>query len=104
MIQIEARISELKASADKLQSEIHTLTGKIANRAPAQAEAIQRQNIELRLHASSLEDSISSLLNQSLNATNAAELEKQTEILRKAAVEHCQQNNIDPELWKNLAY
>jgi chromosome segregation ATPase len=103
-IQINESVAALKARIRQLEGEIRTLNGKISNRSTSRAQAVQKENQQLGLRVSALESKIAELLTQSTSPAQADDLKQQTEILRQVAIEYCQHNKIDPELWKNLAY
>jgi|GEM_PF-3797921 len=97
------QITEMERRISEIEKEIRILEGRATNRNPATIQRIQAENELLRQRQTRLKRATYLLLRETLVSAQAADLRTQNEILRLAGVEFCQQYNVNPELWKNLA-
>lgn len=96
------RITGLKAQIADLEKDVRMLTGKVANRDPAVARAIGRENTELEGRLDLLEKALFSVISESYLPRNSGDFQQKYEAIQDAAVEYLKKKNVDPELWKNI--
>lgn len=97
-----ARIKEIQARIVALQSEIRMIQGRYANRDPALARTLAKENELHHARLVLLQKALFGLMMDSYKPRQAQEEQQQYEILRRSTVEYCKKANVDPEIWKNL--
>ncbi len=102
--QAHARITELEKQVKALELELRTAQGRLLNRDPALFQKLKAENKELKERKAKLEKALFALVSESFQAPRSEELKIQLEVLRLAAVDFCKKANIDPEIWKSIAY
>lgn len=100
----DSGLAGLKSRIRTLEAELRALSGQIGNRSPAQEPDLEARNRELALKLDGLENRLFTLLTDNLKPRQSDEALQKAEVLRLATVEFCQQSQIDPELWKNIAF
>ena len=101
---INAKITELQSSVMLRTAEIKVLEGKIGNRDPLLSAKLQKENKALRMRADALERAFELLISDTLKARSVDDARHELEVQRQATIEFCKLANVDPEIWKNIAY
>ena len=96
------RVKELQTALARLQSEIRTGQGKLANRDPTILKRLTHENEQLHFRINLLEAALLALCQDALVPKNAEDDAARLEILRQATLDYCRKKNVDPEIWKNL--
>jgi predicted nuclease with TOPRIM domain len=102
--EVTARINALQETVKVLEGEIRTLTGRFANRNPALLAPLKKENTELTERLEKLEKCHLGLLLETTKPRQNDEFKTMTEVLRLAAIEYFRKANINPEIWKNIAF
>jgi hypothetical protein len=100
----QARVNLLRAQVVLLEKELHTIQGKLDNRDPVAARKLSKENSELRARVVRLEKALSGLIADGFLAREPADQKLKNDVLQQAAVEFFKKANLDPELWKNIAF
>jgi hypothetical protein len=101
---VRGRIEALQKEVDALSNDLRTVQGKLANRDPVLIAQIHRENAELKTRLGGLQKALYALLTEMMTPSQPDDLSLRYEVLRRAAIDYFKKANVDPEIWKNIAY
>ena len=96
------RITALQVQVTALKAEIKTIEGKLANKNPLTANALKKENDELRARNLILQKAFHGIITEGFKPRQAEDMKMQYEVLCQAAIEYFKKANVDPEIWKNI--
>ena len=102
--QAAARVSELTKQVTQAEQEIRIMHGKFTNRSPARVQELKTENAAAKKRVETLQKALFGLLMEGFEPRQADDFNLKFESLRQATIEFCKQSNIDPEIWKKIAY
>ena len=94
--------SELERVVTEMERQNRTLEGLITTCTPENLAKLKAANTELKAKLAESVKELKVLLVELKIPSDAGTLNDETNVLKKTVVAFCEQNNIDPELWKNL--
>jgi len=99
-----ARINVLQENLKTLEGELRTLSGRFANRDPAQVVPLQKENKELHDRLDVILRAYFALMSEATKPQQTEAMKEKLEVLKQSATEYFRKVNINPELWKNIAF
>ena len=83
---------------------LRTMEGRFKNRDPALIKPLQGENTELSTRLALVEKAFLALLLETTRPRGMEEMKNTLDILKSSAVEYFRKANINPDLWKNIAF
>lgn len=99
----EARVKTLKDQARALEHQMRSTEGRVKNRNPHALKKTQAEVALLTERLNKLEQVLYALFVDAVKARSADELKAKYDQLRLSTIDFCKRNNVDVELWKNIA-
>lgn len=99
-----ARIDAIQETCKTIEGELRTLSGRFKNRDPALIKPLQAENAQISARLALLEKAFLGLLVETTKPRQVEEMKTQLDILKSSAVEYFRKANINPDLWKNIAF
>ncbi len=94
--------AELERVATDMERQNRTLEGLITTCTPENLAKLKTANTELKAKLAESVKELRTLLVELKIPADPVALADETNVLKKTVIAFCEQNNIEPELWKNL--